>query len=180
MIKSLLKAGFARFGARYDYDASYMSEVTDRSTAAGFRLAALSLFSQFRGPEEAVDVWAGAVLASTLDGDCGPCAQLIVDMAIEAQVRTDQLALCIQGAPEDAGDVGLGFQFARAVIEDRQEVAELRNTIEQRFGQTAVVAASFATSSGRVYPVLKRGLGFGQMCSKVRIGTETLTVTHLK
>ena len=178
MIGTLLKGGFRRFAARYDYDAGYMSHVVDTSTAAGIRLSFLPLYSQFRGPKEALNVWAGAMLGSTHEGDCGPCVQLVVDMALEAKVPASQLALCLQGNAASAGDVGLGFRFSRAAIEDAADLEELRSEIETRFGPSAVTAASFAASSGRIYPVLKRGLGFGQTCSSVTIDKETIRVLH--
>lgn len=176
MIGSLLKIGFRSFGHRYDYDTAYMAHVTDTSVWAGLRLFLLPYVTQFRGPKAARDVWSGAFLASILDGDCGPCAQLTIDMAVEAEVRADQLALCIEGHPEKAGDVGLGFRFARAAIAGTPELDELRDEIGQRFGEAAVTAASFAASSGRMYPVLKRGLGFASACSRLHVRGETIEV----
>ena len=174
MIQTLLKAGLQRFSSRYNYDVSYMEHIAETSTNAGLRLSALPLFSQFRGPKEAHSVWAGAMLGSTLDGDCGPCVQLVVDMALEAGVPAHQLELCLQDNAMEAGDVGLGFRFSQAAIVDAPDIDDLRQEIETRFGPEAVTAASFAASSGRVYPVLKRGLGFGQTCNRVNIKTEPM------
>lgn len=178
MIRALLKASIKRFGSRYNYDTRYMLYVADTSTSAALRLSALPLYSQFSGPKAAQNVWAGAMLGSTLDGDCGPCVQLVVDMALDADVPSNQLALCLEGKAEEAGDVGLGFRFSQAAIADLPELEELRADIETRFGALAVAAASFAASSGRVYPVLKRGLGFGATCSRVNIKNRTLPVFH--
>lgn len=178
MIRLLLKRRIQRFASRYNYDADYMFHVLDTSAAAGLGLAVLPFYSQFSGPKEARNVWAGAVLGSTIEGDCGPCVQLVFDMAVEARVPADQLALCLQGKAQDAGEVGLGFLFSQAAIADEPELENLRTEIEQRYGKSAVVAASFAASSGRIYPVLKRGLGFGQTCSTVNIGNETIRVAR--
>lgn len=178
MISTLLKMGFQRFGAQYSYDTSYMAHIADTSTAAGLRLSMLPMYSQFRGPKEALNVWAGAMLGSTHEGDCGPCVQLIVDMALQAGVPANQLALCLEGNANAAGDVGLGFNFSQAAITDADELVDLRQEIETRFGTAAVTAASFAASSGRIYPVLKRGLGFGQTCSQVKIRSETIRVSQ--
>lgn len=176
MIGAILKMGMQRFAARYNYDTGYMSHIVDTSTAAGLRLSLLPIYSQYRGPKKARDVWAGAMLGSTQEGDCGPCVQLIVDMALELNVPADQLVRCLEGDAKAAGDVGLGFRFSQAAIADDPELNDLRAEIERRFGATAVTAASFAASSGRIYPVLKRGLGFGQICSSVKIANETIRV----
>lgn len=180
MIKSFLKRGFQRFGRRYNYDTAYMDYIADTSTSAALRLSMLPLISQFRGPEPARDVWAGAILASTLEGDCGPCAQLVTDMAIEARVPVDQLALCIQGNAQEAGDVGLGFRFSQAAIADHPQLEMLRGEIETRFGASAVIAVSFAASSGRMYPVLKRGLGFGHACSRLSVQDKPVAVQNAR
>ncbi len=66
--------------------------------------------------------------------------------------------------------------FANAAIADAPELEMLREEIKTRFGETALVAASFAASSGRIYPVLKRSLGFGQACSLVTIQDEPVKV----
>ncbi|WP_240336822.1 hypothetical protein [Tropicibacter sp. Alg240-R139] len=104
--------------------------------------------------------------------------QLIVDMALEVAVPADQLALCLEGNAPAAGNVGLGFRFSQAAIENAPELEELRTEIEKRFGPSAVTAASFAASSGRIYPVLKRGLGFGQTCSSVQVKQTTIQVSQ--
>ena len=178
MIKAFLKRGARKFGARYNYDPGYMLHVTDISTEAGLRLAALPFFAGYRKPPAAALVYAGAALASTLDGDCGPCVQLVVDMAIEGGVPREAVTACLRGSPESAGETGLGFRFAQAAIADTPELDALRAEIEALHGKEAVVAASFASASGRVYPVLKRGLGFGAVCAKVRIGNDSIGVTH--
>lgn len=178
MIRSFLQRGIRRFEKRYDYDAGYMKYVVDASTSAGLRLSALQFFAHYTGPRRAHYVWAGAVLGSTLEGDCGPCVQLVLDMAIEGGVPEDQLALCMQGLANQESEVGLGFLFAQAAIKDTLDLEPLRQKIESRYGAEAVVAVSFAASSGRIYPVLKRGLGFGQTCTKVRIGGQDMKVSH--
>ena len=108
MIKWLLRRGARTFGKTYDYDVSYMLDVINTSTGAGARLSAFPLISQYRGPKEATQIWIGAIFASTLEGDCGPCAQLVVDMALGAGAEPTDLKRCFDGDPQQAGDVGLG------------------------------------------------------------------------
>ena len=169
MIKAILRYATARFGRRYDYNVDYMIHVLDVSNSAAIRLSLLPAVSQYRGPKRAKEVWAGAILASTMDGDCGPCAQLVLDMAIEAGVPADKLRQCVNERFDAAGDVGLGFRFAQAAIAGTAETDALRAEIISRHGEKAAVAAAFAASSGRVYPVLKRGLGYGHACQHLRI-----------
>lgn len=168
MIRSLLHRGARNFQRRYTYDTAYMHEVIDISTAAGVRLALFSTLSQYRGP--CVAIWSGALLASTLDGDCGPCAQLVVDMAIKAGADPRALQTCAAGHPEIAGDTGLGFRFAQAAITGDPQADTLREQITRQKGPKAVLAAGFAAASGRMYPVLKRSMGHGATCQKLSFG----------
>ena len=172
MIKWFLNRGARAFGRSYDYDVSYMLDVIDSSANAGARLAGFPLISQYRGPKEAHLIWVGALFASTLEGDCGPCAQLVVDMAIDAGADPALLKMCFDGDPQLAGDVGLGFRFAMAAIHGHLEVEELKGKIEGLYGKRAVIAAAFAAGSGRFYPVFKRGLGYGHTCSRLEFRTE--------
>ena len=167
MIKWLLRRAARAFGRSYDYDVSYMIDVIDTSAGAGMRLSAFPLISQYRGPKHAQAIWAGAVFASTLEGDCGPCAQLVVDVATEAGVDAVDLKRCFEGDPHLAGDIGLGFRFAMAAINGHLEVDELQAQIEAKYGRRAVIAAAFAAGSGRFYPVFKRGLGYGHACTRI-------------
>ena len=172
MIKWLLRRGARTFGKTYDYDVSYMLDVINTSTGAGARLSAFPLISQYRGPKEATQIWIGAIFASTLEGDCGPCAQLVGDMALEAGAEATDLKRCFDGDPQQAGDVGLGFRFAMAAINGHVEVDDLQARIEEKYGRRAVVAASFAAATGRFYPVFKRGLGFGHACRQLDFAGE--------
>ncbi|GHB44132.1 hypothetical protein GCM10007094_36730 [Pseudovibrio japonicus] len=159
MLKWIIHSGLRKFSKRYDYDNQYMHRLVDTSTSVGVGIACLPLLSQFRRPKEAVDIWAGAMLASTLDGGCSQCADLIVKQAVEAGVSEAKLAACRQGSAKQAGEVGLGFRFAVAVIQDDAARDELRREIDLRFGNSAVVSATLAAATGRMFPVMKRGLG---------------------
>ncbi|MEM7200215.1 MAG: hypothetical protein AAF628_08110 [Planctomycetota bacterium] len=167
MLKWILHKAFTRFGTTYDYDTSYLHGITDVSAGAAARYLALPLLSQMKQP--APEVWAGAALASTLEGDCGPCLQLIVNIALETGIDADKIRACLSGDLDTAGDVGLGFRFARAAIEDDATFAELRDEISASHGDKAVIAASYATATCRSYPVMKRGLGYGHACRAVTV-----------
>lgn len=168
MIRAILHWAMRGLERRYAYDASYAHHVIGVSRGAGLRLAMFPLISQYRGPKAGQMVWAGALFASTREGDCGPCAQLVVDMAVEAGVPAETLRACAEGRAEEAGDVGLGYRFAMAAIADTPEAGALGEEIAQRYGEAARVAASFAAATGRFYPVFKRGLGHGQVCARLR------------
>lgn len=170
MLKWILHRLTRNMERTYNYDAGYMHEIIDMSASAALRFSALPLMSQYRGEAPAA-LWAGAALASTLDGDCGPCAQLTVDYALEAGVKPDMLRACLQRDFDRAGGAGLGFRFAQAVIADDPVADELRAQIENQYGKTAILPVAYATASSRAYPVLKRAMGHGQSCRHINLGT---------
>ena len=175
MIKWLLRISVQAFGKKYKYDIGYMMEVINASTGAGLRLSAVPFVSQYQQPKKAIGVWAGAAFASTLDGDCGPCVQLIADISIEAGIPPSELRMCVEGQAASAGDVGLGFRYAQAAISASPEISELLLEIEALYGRKAVISAAFAAASGRFYPVLKRALGENDSCALLQLGGSFVT-----
>lgn len=180
MIRGFLERAARSFGRRYRYDISYMLDVIEVSPNAGLRLLIGPQIIQFRGPAAARSVVSGAYLASTLDGDCGPCVQLVVDMGVEAGIDPAALRACVDGRLGQAGDVGLGFAFARAAIAADPKAETLGEEIAARYGRAALVAASFGAAMGRFYPVFKRGMGHGAACQRLDFGEgpEVLSRSH--
>ncbi len=177
-IKWLLHKSIEQFERRYGYDAGYMHDVANVSPGAAVRMSFMPLLSQYRGPKPGIPVWAGAVFASTTEGDCGSCAQLIISMAKEAGVAPDALRECHEGNSQAAGAVGLGYRFARAAIAGDSDVAGLRQRIQAEFGERTLIAASYAAASGRWYPVLKRSLGDAARCERLDFDCAAATGAH--
>ena len=169
MIQMILRAAARAFGHKYSYDVGYMTHVIDHSTRAGLGLTLLPLASHYKGPKPARQVWAGALLASTLDGDCGPCGQLVVQFALQDGVSGDLLRACVEGRLQDGGDVALGFRFAQRAMSPSYGQNDYGDEIRRRFGEQALIAASFAAATGRIHPVLERGLGTGHACQQIEI-----------
>ncbi|MEO0982541.1 MAG: hypothetical protein AAFX03_07800 [Pseudomonadota bacterium] len=174
MMKFLLHRSIRSFERKAKYDATYWHEVVNAAPGAGARLFGLPMMSQYSGPS--TEIWAGASFASALEGDCGPCAQLVLDQALEVGVSADALRACLRRDFEAAGDVGLGFRFAEAAIAGDLALDDLRAEIRAKHGDRAVIAAGFAACSSRAYPVLKRALGHAHACRKLDFGDTEETV----
>ena len=167
MIRNFLHAQARKFGSAFRYDVTYLHEIIDTSPGAAVALMRLPGFYKYRGPKAGQPVWTGALLASTLEGDCGPCAQLVIDMALANGADASALQACAEGRPEEAGAMGLGYRFARAAMSGDLAADDLRREIEGEFGRKAAISCAFAAASGRIYPVLKRGIGHGQACRRL-------------
>ena len=168
MIRALLHWMIRRFEAQNDYDAAYLHDIAHAWPGAALKVQGLGRLSGLVGPEP--DLWAGAVLASTLDGDCGPCTQLVAQFGLAAGVDPDRIAACLARDFDRAGAVGLGFRFAEAAIADAPELDALRAQITSAHGPRALIAATCAAATGRAYPVLKRGMGHGKDCRQIVLG----------
>lgn len=176
MFKSFLHRQVARMERSYDYDASYVHEVLDASSGAFFKFA---LFQAISGHNQSVpaDAWFAARLAATLCEDCGPCAQLVVNMALKKGVAPGVIAALLRGDLEASGkDAEFGFRYGIAVAQNTTDAVRLSGEAEARYGKRGQTSLAFAVASTRVYPALKRGLGHGAACTKLTVAEETIVL----
>lgn len=171
MIRSLLAAMIRKFEQQYNYDAKYMHEINEVSVNASLRLLSFSAITNYRSKETAI--WGGAALAATVHGDCGPCTQLMVDRLIELKIPHEQIRYSLKSEFDSAGALGLGYQFAHAVLKDSSELNLLSNRIKSEHGQEALIAAAYAASTYATYPLLKRALGHSIKCHMINVGDES-------
>lgn len=172
MIDKLLGARIRAFETHYDYDMGYAHRMLRASRAAFLRF---SLFSRFAQVREAVPVapWFAARIAAALFEDCGPCTQLVVRMAEEAGVAGATLKAIVAGdeaALDD--DTLLGLRFARAVLLRAADCGALHDEALRRWGERGVVSLALVIANTRVYPTLKRGLGYAHACGRVEVGGQ--------
>ena len=72
--------------------------------------------------------------------------------------------------------MGLGFRFAEAAIKADPMADKFRSEIAREFGEKCALSCAFAAASGRIYPVLKRGMGHGQACQRLDFGDTIVTL----
>jgi hypothetical protein len=170
MLGWIVKRRLDAFARSFNYDTSYMSEMYDTSPRAFWKFSKVATLSQHREdvPKEA---WYAAKIVATVAEDCGPCAQLVVDMAARAGVSGPALrAIVNQDERAMPPDAALGYSFAKAVLaRDLAESDRLRAQVETRWGRRAVVSLALAIASSRVFPAVKYALGHGRACSRIRV-----------
>lgn len=179
MFKKLLTAQIKAFETRYNYDMGYAHRLLRASRGAFIRFA---LFSRFALVREQVPVapWYAARIAATLYEDCGPCTQLVVHMAAEAGLASTTLRAIVAGdeASLDA-DTLLALRFARAVLTRAPDCVALHDEAVARWGERGVVSLALIIANTRVYPTLKRALGFAHRCSRVEVDGESIVPAHV-
>ena len=165
-----------RYSNHYSYDTSYLEMLLKESPAAFFKFAPLMKALRHR---EVVPV--GASFAAGLVGakaeDCGPCAQLVVDMALEAGVPKDQIEAVVRRDVRAMNDgVVLAFRFADAIVRQSADADEHRDAVRAQWGQKGVIDLTFALQMGRIYPMMKAALGFAKECRRISVDGNLIDV----
>jgi hypothetical protein len=176
MLKAFLHSQIGAYEKSYGYDATYFHEIVDASPLAFFKFALFQVMSNHRDGVPK-DAWFAARIAAALSEDCGPCTQLVVNMALRQKVPAPTIAALLRGDFDAAGaDAALGFRYGMAVAANSADAVTLSEQAERRFGKRGLVSLAFAVTSARVYPCLKRGLGHGAACTKITVLDETILV----
>ena len=174
MLKWFMHRTIRKMEARYGYDATYLHEMLDVSLTGFRRFMMIPRAGNWRGTAPA-NAWWAAGLAGALIEDCGPCVQIGTDMAVEAGMDADIIKALLSGMPTDA-TAQLGFDYGRALLKGSENLDELRETIERRWGKAALIALSLHAMTTRNYPVLKRALGHAKTCQRVRVAGSDVAV----
>jgi hypothetical protein len=165
------------FARRYGYDVSYLLMMLNHSPAAFFKFAPVMKAAAHR---EAVPIDASftAKIVGALAEDCGPCTQLVVDMALEAGMPRDQIEAVLRRDPKAMNEATLlGFRFADAVVRRAAEAEdEFRDAVRTQWGPKGVIDLTLALQMGRMFPMVKAGLGYAKECRRVAVGGNNVDV----
>ncbi|MEQ9639323.1 MAG: hypothetical protein RIM84_04795 [Alphaproteobacteria bacterium] len=173
MLKWLIRNRLDAFEKKYRYDLGYMRELMDLDYA-GFRHFARAIGGgKYRGALPR-DAWYAAKLATMQHDDCGPCAQLCVDMALEEGVPADALKAGADRAPAAMpADMALAWRFATATLTRDPAADHLRDQAVARWGAAGAASLALTITLARLYPTLKYAMGHGKTCQTLSVaGTE--------
>jgi hypothetical protein len=179
--EKIMRSWFARrllrqYGKRYGYDTSYLDMLLRESPAAFFKFAPVMKASRHR---EVVPIEASfaAGLTGAKAEDCGPCAQLVVDMALEAGIPKDQIEAVVRRDVRAMSDsVVLAFRFADAVVRRSPDEDEHREAVRAQWGEKGVIDLAFALQMGRVFPMMKAALGYAKECRRISVYGKQIDV----
>ena len=164
------------FAKRYGYDVSYLLMMLNHSPSAFFKFAPVMKAAAHR---EAVPIDASfaAKIVGALAEDCGPCTQLVVDMALEAGMPEDQIEAVLRRDPRAMNEATLlGFRFADTVVRRASEDDEFRDAVRAQWGPKGVIDLTLALQMGRMFPMVKAGLGYARECRRVTVGGNNIDV----
>ena len=177
MIRWLIERQLAAFEHRWHYPMDYARALLRASPRGFWRFARVMPMAAWRDGVP-LAAWHAAKLVAVRAEDCGPCTQLVVDMARADGVPDALLRAVLQDdhARVQAldADSALAAHFARCWITASPGLADARDALRQRFGERGLASLALAMSGARMFPMIKTALGHGQACHRVQIGSEAL------
>jgi hypothetical protein len=176
MMKWLVRRRIAAFEKAWNYDSSYARDILDADPGALLAFGKVMGLSRYRKDVPAAPYYAAKIVA-VMSEDCGPCTQLIVDMAqkegVDPAVLRAIVARDIDAMPDD---VALAAGFADAALRHAPEADAKRDAIVDCWGRRGLISLTFAILSARIFPTVKYALGHGHACMRVTIAGETRPV----
>jgi hypothetical protein len=176
MFGFLVRRGLALAAKRSNVDLRHMIALQAASPAAFRKFGKLAMLSRHRELVP-VDAYYAAMLVGNVAEDCGPCTQLVVNMASKAGVDDAQIEAVLRRDPDAlAPDAALGFRFAHAIVFRTADQEEARQAVRDQWGDKGIIDLTFACQINRLYPMIKAGLGFASECRQVTLGSRTIAV----
>lgn len=165
VVRNKIRSSEKRLGVSMDYLRDMYAHAPD----AFWKFTKMMPAAQYRAKLPAAPYHV-ARLVATRHEDCGPCVQIVVNIAKEDGVELAILKAAVAGRvtdlPESLQDV---YRFAEAVVTANGEDEQYRERLRKVFGEEAVVELALAIATARVFPTLKRALGHAKSCSIVKV-----------
>ena len=70
----------------------------------------------------------------------------------------------------------LGFRFADAVVRRSADDGEFRDAVRAQWGDKGVIDLTLALQMGRMFPMVKAGLGYAKECRRVSVDGRNIDV----
>jgi alkylhydroperoxidase family enzyme len=154
-----------KLGASLDY----LRRIMRASLAAFFKFSLFTPMSNHRKALAAAPYHV-ARLVATRHEDCGTCVQIAVNLARRDGVEAETLRAVLNRRPESLSpQLADVYHFTQSVVEASGEEENYRERLEKLYGERGMVELALAIASARVYPTVKRALGYAKSCSLVTV-----------
>lgn len=154
-----------QFESHYDYDCTYMREMIEVSPDGFATFEAFLPMGRY-AKATPVDVLWVAKLTSMRAEDCGGCVDLNIKMAKEAGIGDDVIDFIVKKGGKGLDDrLKRVYDFSLAVTINKPVPSELREYMHKTYSPEVMVELALAIASTKVYPAIKRTLGYANSCS---------------
>ena len=178
MNKSIASYLLSDFKKKYSYDVGYLENLADVAPGAFYRYLLCTPLSSYRS-EAPLGPYMVAKMVATKHFDCGPCLNLVINMAREVKLDDKTIHAALTGSMGAlSDDEALAMQYSNAVLEQNAvALKELEMQIVNRWGEKGLTDFAIAVAFAAFYPILRRGLGHAHSCEPVMKELEKL-VSH--
>lgn len=174
MIKQLLNKSLLAFGRRFDYDVGYQQSMLQTNLKAFLKFGLFQMMSAHRQSLPVAPFFAAKLGAAMWD-DCGPCSQLVVNMALDAEVSPEIVSAIVgKNLDQLPEEVAMVVKFTDLVLAHDPDANDLREKIVDLWGDDGLLTLAFCISTARVYPAIKYTLGYGQACNRISVNEQSL------
>jgi len=156
------------FESHYHYDSTYMRELLESSLEGFARFNDFLPLARHQEKLGAEDYWVAKLAAMQVE-DCGECLQLTVRMALEGGVSKAIVEAVLNGGGALSADLKDIYDYARCVASNDTIEAELMDRMTARFDKGALLEFGLGIATAKVFPTIKRAVGYTKSCSLMDI-----------
>lgn len=165
IVLSRIASAEKKLGASLDY-CRFMIRTSLR---ASFKFAKFLSVDEYRRALPPGPCYVARIVA-TRHEDCGTCVQIAVNQAKKAGLPAEQLSAVLNGnldtLPEELSEA---YRFTEAILTASGDADALRERIRLKYGDEALIEMALAIATCRVFPTVKRVLGYAVSCSATTV-----------
>jgi hypothetical protein len=145
----------------------YLRFIAKTSLPLFWKFGKILSFSNCRKAAPANDFHLATILA-TKHEDCGTCLQIAINLAKKDGASLEVIKAAAEMKPDSLSrNLQKTYAFALACLTPEGPSTKMREEILTHLGPKALVEISMGIAAARVFPTVKRSLGFAVSCSKV-------------
>jgi len=169
MIRPLILSGLKRWEMKLGVSVEYLRHICRTSLRLFFKFLKFSSFAQHRRVVPPGPYFVASIVATRLE-DCGTCVQIAVTLARQEGVDAEHLRHVLDSRPDQLPEeLAEAYHFADSVLSGSPEQETWRERIRARYGDEGLIEMAYGLAASRVFPTVKRALGYAQSCSLVPV-----------
>jgi hypothetical protein len=169
MIAQLVERGFRVSERATGESVDFLRDMFRASASSVFKFGLFLPLANHRATAP-LDAYYVARLVAVMREDCGPCLQTIITYALRDNVSRELIRATMRGDTEALGEpLATVHRYVEAVVDCDPDAADLAMTVAEIYGERALVDLALAIATTRVFPTVKRGLGYARSCATTAI-----------
>lgn len=188
IFKTFIGKKLDAFARQFNYDMAYSHQILQAGLKPFKAFSGLFTLAGYRDRHTPVAPWLAVKWVAVQSEDCGPCQQLIINMARHEGIAPPVIKAITRGDLNGMGpDTALAYQWAQTVIhpgshrstsaattaiENDSHAQDLRQRVTAKWGEQGLISLTLAMAGARSFPMVKRALGHNQQCQILDYGDQ--------